>query len=311
MRATTLVFERSGRYILAVGDGGRVCVVALDGSSSRRLEGFSDDTLLYAAAVSPSGRRVAAALGWAEDQSLRVWDLASDRTKRFELPPGTVAGGYERGVATLAFADESTLYSAGDGGLRRWDLDTGAQHVLVASVPGRRIAAQFSSDSRLALLWDWDPARSLTDGRLRIYDTQTHGLRDVSSNAGEAKHAAWAAALDASGSVVAIGTEDGTIRVRRVAEREAHILSGHKGAVDRIAISPDLRWVASTGEDNTLRLWPMPDLSKPPLHTLPLDQLLATLHSLTNLRAVRDPSSANGWKIEVGSFPGWKHTPTW
>ena len=60
-----------------------------------------------------------------------------------------------------------------------------------------------------------------------------------------------------------------------------------------------------------IRLWPMPDLSKPPLHTLPHDQLLATLRALTNMRAVRDPSSGTGWKIEIGPFPGWAKVPTW
>jgi len=55
----------------------------------------------------------------------------------------------------------------------------------------------------------------------------------------------------------------------------------------------------------------MPDLSKPPLHTLPYEALLAKLRSLTNLRAVRDPTSATNWTIEVGSFPGWKNVPTW
>ncbi len=86
---------------------------------------------------------------------------------------------------------------------------------------------------------------------------------------------------------------------------------GHSGNVYNIAISPDLRWVASAGEDGTLRLWPMPDLSKPPLHTLPHDELLAKLHSLTNLRAVRDPASDTGWTIEIGPFPGWREVPTW
>ena len=55
----------------------------------------------------------------------------------------------------------------------------------------------------------------------------------------------------------------------------------------------------------------MPDLSKPPLHTLPHDELLAKLHSLTNLRAVRDPASSTGWTIEIGPFPGWRDVPTW
>jgi hypothetical protein len=47
----------------------------------------------------------------------------------------------------------------------------------------------------------------------------------------------------------------------------------------------------------------MPDLSKPPLHTLPEDELLAKLRSLTKLRAVRDPSSEHGWKVELGPLP--------
>jgi hypothetical protein len=55
----------------------------------------------------------------------------------------------------------------------------------------------------------------------------------------------------------------------------------------------------------------MPDLSEPPLHTLPHDELIAKLHSLTNLRVVRDEESSTGWKLEVGPFPGWETVPTW
>jgi len=88
-------------------------------------------------------------------------------------------------------------------------------------------------------------------------------------------------------------------------------LLGHAGTVTTVAISPDLRWAASSADDGTLRLWPMPDLSKPPLHTPPHDELLAKLHSLTNLRAVRDPFSATGWTIELSPFPGWREVPTW
>jgi WD40 repeat protein len=114
-----------------------------------------------------------------------------------------------------------------------------------------------------------------------------------------------------AGAVLAVGDRDGIVRVARDSDTEAHILPGHVGASSAEAVSPDLRWVASTGEDNTLRLWPMPDLSKPPLHTLPHDELLAKLKSLTNLRAVRDPKAGTDWKIELGPFHGWKDVPTW
>jgi hypothetical protein len=55
----------------------------------------------------------------------------------------------------------------------------------------------------------------------------------------------------------------------------------------------------------------MPGLDKRSLPTLPHDELIAKLKSLTNLRAVRDPESATGWKIEVGPFPGWATVPEW
>jgi hypothetical protein len=38
---------------------------------------------------------------------------------------------------------------------------------------------------------------------------------------------------------------------------------------------------------------------------------LASLRSLTNLRAVRDTKAATGWSIELGPFPGWRNIPTW
>ncbi len=53
------------------------------------------------------------------------------------------------------------------------------------------------------------------------------------------------------------------------------------------------------------------DLTKPSLHVLPHDELIAKLRSLTNLRAVRDPDSDTGWTIEIGPFPGWATVPEW
>ena len=91
---------------------------------------------------------------------------------------------------------------------------------------------------------------------------------------------------------------------------EPHLLLGHSGPVNRVAISPDGRWVASAS-GTEIRLWPMPDLSKPPLHMLPYHELMAKLRALTNLQVVEDPAAPTGYKLEVGPFPGWKDVPTW
>ena len=106
-----------------------------------------------------------------------------------------------------------------------------------------------------------------------------------------------------------IGIRSHVVRIGPVTGEEPHLLLGHTGTVWQVAVSPDGRWIASVSDE--VRLWPMPDMTKPPLHALPHAELLAKLDSLTNLRLLPDPSSATGWKLDVGPFPGWRDVPTW
>lgn len=276
-------------------------------------QGSSDDTMFEAAAVSPSGRQVATAFTYGQgDKALRVWNVETGDVRRFELPPsqlrtsGNARTGYEQGITRLSFAGESTLYSTGDGGVRRWNLTTGSHEVIVEAPPGYRAIGALRGEKRVALAVERRIGTN-TCRRVMILDLAA----GTSSEVTRFGDCPTALALDPSGTIAATGSVDGIVRVGRLSGGEPHLLIGHKGTIDSVAISPDLRWVATTGGDNTLRLWPMPDLSKPPLHTLPREELIAKLQSLTNLRVVRDASASNGWKVEVGPFPGWKNAPTW
>jgi WD40 repeat protein len=317
---TNFAFDPLRRYVFVVGTDDRGYVVPLDGSPARRLDRFSDDTMLKAAAVSPSGRQVATAFVYGGgEKTLRVWDLEADELRLFDLPGGPGSPdqdgsswegntGYERGVFSAVFVDESTLYTAGDGGIRRWDLTEGTHDLVYAAKPGHAVMMRLGGEGRTAIVHQGPLADECLP--LEIVDVRSGRGRSL-PEFGDCGHFR-ALALDPSGTVAATGgARDGLVRVGRLDGGEPHILAGHEGTVDSVAISPDLRWVASAGEDNTLRLWPMPDLDAPPLHTLPREELLAKLQSLTNFRAVRDPEAPNGWRIDLDPFPGWKDVPTW
>jgi hypothetical protein len=57
----------------------------------------------------------------------------------------------------------------------------------------------------------------------------------------------------------------------------------------------------------------MPDVSKPPVHTLPYEEFMAKLKAFTNLRAVPDLESHTGYTIkpDFTAYRGWETVPEW
>jgi WD40 repeat protein len=301
-RCAGIRFDPEGRTLLVV-TMTAAWVVPLDGEAIGFPVPASTSRILDGGAISPSGARVASAFSMGEGAAeLYVFDVATGALRSYALPRPDQTTGRPDGVNSLEFLDEQTLLTSGLGGLRRWDLATGT-HELVLAAEGWR-AMRASRAAGIAIHWAW--GTNLGPG-LGLLDLATGTNRTLAGFGDDVE----TADIDPSGLVAASGGTDGCIRIGRLDGGEPHLLPGHDGTVIKVAVSPDLRWVASAGEDGTLRLWPMPDLSKPPLHTLPHDELLTKLRSLTNLRAVRDPASDTGWKIEIGPFPGWREVPTW
>jgi len=243
-----------------------------------------------------------------------VWDLESGETRVFDSPtweaasskagqPSGEAGVFEGGILNLAFVGEDVLYSAGLEGIWRWDLERGTNERVSKAAPGFMVPHWLSQDGRTAVTRT--ELRPPNCPIVEILDTTTGALESLPRFGG----CVAAVALDPSGTVVLTTDLDGTVRVGRVSDAEPHLILGHEGG-GGAAISPDLRWVATSG-NGIIGLWPMPDLDEPPLHALPHDALLAKLKSLTNLRAVGAPEDPSDWTIEVGPFPGWKEVPTW
>jgi len=304
-------FDAEGGRLLVAGESGPIVVFPFDGEPETRLmEVTWDDLDVMAAAgdvaFDPTGRYVAAAMSYSPNPDalrLRIWDLESGGVRAFPQWSGDErATNYHGEIYSLRFSPDGTLYSAGSGGVRRWNLVDGTDEVLLEANASRM---DMSADGRLLLVGSaheyWD-----TVSRLRVMDLETNEIREITSHGDQV----WAFAIDPFGRFVATGSADGTVRVCPINGDDPHLLLGHDGPVGQVAISPDGQWIASDS-GSEIRLWPMPDLSKPPLHTLPHDELIVKLKTLTNLRVVRDEESATGWKLEAGPFPGWETVPEW
>ena len=231
---------------------------------------------------------------------IAIWDLTTGEVvESLRLSECEFGGGF-------GFTSEASLVAGCSKGVMAWDFETGEHELLVeinlqalwASDDGRRLLVLERGDAGVA----WDPI-----GSPLFIDLDTGVTRRLVAHGDQI----WDCVLSADGTVVATGNRNGTIRVGLTTGEEPHVLLGHHNSVSPLAIDPLKRWIASGGHDDTIRLWPMPDLSKAPLHTLPREQLIAKLKTLTNIRLVRSPESSTGWKLTHAPFAGWKTAPSW
>jgi WD40 repeat protein len=313
-----LAIDPNGRSFLS-NVGGRAFLASTVDGSPRRLTAASEAnvSIVTGFAFSRDGKRAAwvvLAADRKEDLGIQVLEVESGQVETLPASRGEAHG------MTLAFARDGALYSCltdagGERSVFRWNPQT-----------GRRVEV-------IKLRRDFDFAAITGDGRFLIAveclsgDCGKDTYGNVSTRSvvwrfdlelGESKvlvsHGDRVAAVsvDSERRLLVTGSYDGAVRVGPLSGETPQVMFGHENAISMLALDPKGRWLASSAFNEPLvRLWPMPDLSQPPLTSLPLGALLAQLRSLTNLRVVRDDSSPTGYRLEVGPFPGWARMPQW
>jgi WD40 repeat protein len=298
MKCTFLAASPDGSRILAGTNRDGPWLLRTDGEAPSHLGGFNDS--VNGVAFSADGRLAAAAGGEGAltERVIRVWDVESEKEV------SVLDLGEQPWPDNIAFTQDGHLLSSSESGLLRWNVETGDREVLYKGGKFRWFST--SADGHRVILvegtqeaddWGRGVLLDLDSGTVTRLDRFGDDMRNPS--------------LDATGTLVVNGNGDGEIMIGRADGSEPHLLVGHEGSANFVAIDPLGRWIASGGSDKTVRLWPMPNLDKPPLHTLPREELIAKLKTLTNLRVVRDEESPTGWKLTVGPFPGWAEVPTW
>jgi WD40 repeat protein len=309
-------------YGMTLSPDGREVLWGAAGAQRTPLSGGGDawllppgqpfDEVTPAMVIDGSGHRAATATGYSRPparQRLRLWEWPSGRLLRDlpYAPPGEPDDSKALNAGSLVFAPDGRVIGAGQGGIVRFDPETGARE-WIRKVPSKGYALfVVADDPGLLLFAEADVFTSdSTLSRLGLFRLEGGDVRWITSHGARIT----AIAIDRAGRTLVTGDDQGAVRVGRADGGEPHLLLGHGGSVEAVALSPDGRWVASAS-GSEIRLWPMPDLAKPPLHTLPYDELMAKLRALTNLQVVEDKAPPTGYKLDVGPFPGWKDVPTW
>jgi WD40 repeat protein/tRNA A-37 threonylcarbamoyl transferase component Bud32 len=290
---------------IAVASRGRLQLIPVNGGEPRELAGLPKGHVTLAVAFSPDGRRVAAAPfeGPATEKRIRVWDLETGAVRMLEPVP-KADDQLEGGFIWLSFVDNDRIVATVNvSGMMLYDLRDGKVKLL-SSVINSIFALSRSRRFGVGVAYDekspsWEILRFTLDESPPVpLPYRTDG--------------GAALALDPSETLLASTGADGVVRIGPVSGGEPHLFFGHRANdVNALAFSPDGKWLASAGDDQTVRLWPVPDMKQVPPHKRSHEEFLATLRTFTNLRAVPDAKSPNGWKLEPGPFPGWQTAPHW
>ena len=302
-----MIPDPGGRRVALSGTVGQIEVVDLATGVTQSMPGVPSATLLGKPAFSEDGRMLAVGVlgGRPDTFRLHLWNLETGETTTFG--PFVENGAPTFGIASVQFVGNDQIYASVSGkGIVAVDLRTGASR-LISNVFGSLVLSRGGQFGFVTA-----NVRG-TQGRGDRPLTRIEFERGMSSHVRTHGNAVSAVAIDAHDRWVATGSFDGTIRIGPVSGDDPHVLLSQEGggAIYSLSFSRDGRWIAASGEGFRLTVWPVPDLSKRPFHRRPLDSLLKTLKTFTNLGAVPDSAAPNGYKLEPGVFPGWANPPEW